>query len=102
MGIAGKSKLTIKAGGIESTSSEDIKFNNDDPTTSEQEDAAYNKIRRFDYGLNIGTGIDLSKLIIKANYGFGFAKINSATTNNNNDKNKYRTFSISVGIPIGK
>ena len=103
MGVGGKSKLNTKFGAIETSSEETIKFNDDDPTTSQQEDAAYNKLKRFDYGLNLGAGFDLGKFLLKANYGFGLAKINSTESNNSdNDKNKYRTLSISVGIPLGK
>ncbi len=102
VGVAGKSKVESRFLGITSSSSSDIKFNDDDPTTSEQEDAAYNRIKRFDYGANFGAGVELGSVIIKANYGLGLAKINSTQTNNSdNDKNKYRTFSVSLGIPIG-
>ena len=103
MGVAGKSKVETRIGGITSTSSDDIKFNNDDPTTSGQEDAAYNKLKRFDFGANFGGGIDLGSVIFKVNYGLGLSKINSTDDNNSsNDKNKYRTLSISVGIPLGR
>ena len=103
IGIAGKSKAESKVLGVTGTSESDIKFSNDDPFTSEQDDAAYDKLKRFDFGLNIGGGFDLGKLIIKANYGFGLTKINSTQSNNSvDDKNKYRTVSISLGIPLGK
>lgn len=103
IGIAGKSKVDQKIIGLSSSSSSNIKFANDDPFTSKQDDAAYNKLKRFDYGLNFGGGIDFGKLILKANYGIGLAKINSTESNNSvDDKNKYRTFSISAGIPIGR
>ncbi len=103
VGIAGKSKIESKILGVSSTSTEKIKFNNDDPTTSQQEEAAYDKIKRFDYGLNVGGGVNFGRLMLKANYGMGFAKIRSTQTNNSaNDKNKYRTLSISVGIPLTK
>ncbi len=102
MGVGGKSKFDSQILGITSSGEEDIQFNNDDPTTSGQEGAAYNKLKRFDYGVNLGAGFDLKSVIIKANYGLGFAKINSTETNNSaNDKNKYRTLSLSVGIPLG-
>lgn len=103
VGIGGKSKIETKFIGITSTSSETIQFNDDDPSTSEQEDAAYNKLKRFDFGANFGAGVDLGSVILKANYGLGLTKINSTETNNSdNDKNKYRTLSISVGIPLGR
>lgn len=103
MGIAGKAKMESKFIGLTSTATESIQFNNDDPSTSEQEDATYDKLKRFDFGANVGAGIDLGSVILKANYGLGLTKINSTETNNSeNDKNKYRTLSFSVGIPLGR
>lgn len=103
IGVAGKSKLETKIGALTSNSERDIKFNNDDPFTSGQEDAAYDKLKRFDAGLNFGAGLDLKSVIIKANYGLGLTKIGSTQENNNaDDRNKYRVFSLSLGIPFGR
>jgi hypothetical protein len=103
IGIGGKSKRESKIGPLMSTSESNIKFNNDDPFTSQQEDAGYDKLKRFDFGLNFGGGFQFQHFIIKANYGLGLAKINSTQSDNTvNDKNKYRTLSFSVGIPLGK
>ncbi len=101
IGVAGKSKFESKIGLLTTKSESNIQFNNDDPTTQQQEDASYAKIKRFDYGVNFTTGFALKTIIIKANYGLGLAKINSTETNNSADqKNKYRTVSLSVGIPL--
>lgn len=101
MGIAGKSTIETKFLGTVINSTSDIKFNNDNPTTSQQEYARYDKLKKFDYGLNIGAGVDFKRVLLKVNYGYGLAKINSTQTNNSsNDKDKYRTISISVGIPL--
>lgn len=103
VGIGGKSKRESKVGPLVSSSSSSIKFSNDDPFTSQQDDAAYDKLKRFDFGLNFGGGFEFQHLILKVNYGLGLAKINSTESNNSqNDKNKYRTISFSVGIPLGK
>ena len=104
IGVAGKSKVYSQFLGIKLSSEKDIQFNNDDPFTSEQEDASYNKLKRFDYGLNFGGGIDLKKVLIKVNYGLGLTKINSTENNNSADdkNNKYRVLSVSLGIPFGK
>lgn len=103
MGIGGKSRQESKFGPLMSSSTENIKFSNDDPFTSEEEDAGYDRLKRFDYGLNFGGGFQFKQLILKANYGLGLTKINSTESNNTaNDKNKYRTLSFSVGIPLGK
>lgn len=101
VGVGGKSETESKIGPLTSTSSANIQFSNDDPFTSSQEDAAYNKLKRFDYGLNVGGGLDFKKVLIKLNYGLGLTKINSTESNNSsNDKNKYRTFSISLGFKL--
>lgn len=103
MGIGGKSKQETKLGPLLSSSESSIRFSNDDPFTSQQEDAGYNKLKRFDAGLNFGGGFQFKHLILKANYGMGLTKINSTESNNTaDDKNKYRTLSFSVGIPLGK
>ncbi len=103
IGIGGKSSSESKFGPLMSSSSKTIVFSNDDPFTSQEEDAGYNKLKRFDFGLNFGGGFQFQHFIIKANYGLGLAKINSTESNNTaNDKNKYRTLSFSVGIPLGK
>ena len=103
IGIGGKSRSESKFGPLLASYTKNIEFSNDDPFTSNEEDAGYNKLKRFDFGLNFGGGFQFEHFIIKANYGLGLAKINSTESNNNaNDKNKYRTFSLSVGIPLGK
>lgn len=103
VGIAGKSKTDSRILTVESSSSENIKFSNDDPFTSEQDDAGYDKLKRFDFGLNFGGGFEIQHLVLKANYGLGLTKINSTQSDNDsNDKNKYRTLSFSVGIPLGR
>lgn len=103
MGIAGKNKIETNVAGISTTKSTDIKFTNDNPLTSNGEGAAYDKLKKFDFGFNVGAGLDLGMVMLKANYGFGLAKINSLQTDNNKDaKNKYRTLSISLGIPLSR
>lgn len=103
VGVGGKTKLETKFGPLTSESERDIEFSDDDPFTSAQEDAAYNKLKRFDFGLNFGAGLDLNSIILKVNYGLGLTKIGSTESNNNaDDKNKYRILSISLGIPLGR
>ncbi len=103
VGVAGKSTAEASILGLTASSSSNIKFANDNPFTSRQDDAAYNKLKRFDYGINLGGGIDFRKLLLKLNYGYGLSKINSTQNDNTgNDNNKFRTWSLSVGIPLGK
>lgn len=103
VGIGGKTKTESRIGILSSSSESSIKFSNDDPFTSQQDDAAYDKLKRFDFGINLGAGLDLNKILLKANYGMGLTKIGSTESNNNaDDKNKYRVLSISVGIPLSR
>ncbi len=103
VGIAGNSKSESKFLGVASSGTGKIKFSNDDPFTSQQDDAAYDKLKRFDFGLNFGGGFDLGKILLKVNYGLGLTKINSTQSNNSaDDKNKYRTVSFSIGIPLNR
>lgn len=101
VGVGGKSKAASKIGPLYSSYSSSIQFSNDNPFTSQQDDAAYNKLKRFDFGMNLGGGFQFEHLLLKVNYGLGFAKINSTESNNAaNDKNKYRTWSFSAGFPL--
>ncbi|MBK7121783.1 MAG: PorT family protein [Chitinophagaceae bacterium] len=103
VGIGGKSRQESKFGPLMASSTSNIKFSNDDPFTSQEEDAGYDRLKRFDVGLNFGGGVQFGRIMLKANYGLGLTKINSTESNNNADeKNKYRTLSFSVGIPLGK
>lgn len=100
MGVAGKNKTEGKVFGLAFKSENDIVYSNDDPTTSQEEGRGYGKLKKFDYGFNVLTGIDFGKLSLGANYGYGLAKLNSGSTNNANDKNKNRVLSVSVGIKL--
>ena len=103
VGVAGKSKWESKFGPLSASKTENIKFNDDDPTTPGQEGAAYDRLKRFDFGLNLGGGVDLGAVLVKVNYGIGFDKISSMQTDNDkNDKNKFRTLSLSLGIPLSR
>jgi hypothetical protein len=46
-------------------------------------------------------GAELSNFLIAAQYGIGFAKVNSGEDNSTDDKSKNRVFSVSVGYLFG-
>jgi len=99
IGVGGHSTTTNSLDGSQQTNS--IKFDNEDPFTSDQENAAYDKLKLWDFGINMGGGIDFGTVLIKAQYGLGLTKINSEEGDNEkNDKDKYRTVSISLGIKL--
>jgi len=100
MGIGGGSKTESSFAGVVTNSSNTIKFNNDDPFTDEQEGARYDRLKRFDFGLNGLAGFEFSRFMLGVNYGLGLTKINSTQTNNSTDNNKYLTFSVNVGVRL--
>ena len=100
MGVGGQNKVDLQILGAQSTSNKDIVFTNDDPTTAQEENYGYGKIKRFDYGLNAQAGFEFSRVLVGANYGYGLTKINSGTDNTDNDKGKHRVLSFSIGLKL--
>lgn len=100
IGVGGKNKVDSRLGGFTSHSENSIVYSDDDPFTRAEENGGYGKLKRFDYGLNALAGLDFNKFAIGANYGYGFAKINSNTTNNANDKGKHRVLSLSLAVKL--
>ncbi|HET7118695.1 MAG TPA: porin family protein [Hanamia sp.] len=99
MALAGQSKLNGDIGGVNLSAKTDIQFSNS--TTTNPFDQAYSHLKRFDYGVNFGAGLDFRTLLFKLDYGMGLAQVNSGQIDlASNDKNKFRTASISFGIPL--
>lgn len=84
LGVGGKSKTT----GDLINESHNIKFG----------DSNGDDLKSFDFGLNGLAGIEISRLMLGVNYGLGLSKIGPIQDNDSNDKNKYRVFSVNVGI----
>jgi hypothetical protein len=103
MGVGGKAKSTTYGGIAGSVKSERKIDFSDKELVFENEDASFSFLRKYDYGINIGGGINFKKLMIKANYGLGLARISSSKSfdNQNDNRNKYRTISFSLGVPLG-
>jgi Outer membrane protein beta-barrel domain len=100
IGVAGKNKSEGKVLGAAYSSEKNISFSNDDPTTlNEQEGAGFGIMRRFDFGLNGTAGLELDKVLLSLNYGYGLTKIHSVA-NDDNDKNKHRVLSLSIGFKL--
>lgn len=102
MGIGGKSSLEIFTAGTLTTLETEIEFNNRDAYTSWEDAASFNQLKRFDAGINVGAGLKLNNLLFRLNYGIGLTGIRSGETENESgDKHKFRTLSLSAGIPLG-
>ena len=100
MGITGKNKVDSYTLGVHSYSSNDIAYSNDNPTTSQEENYGYGKIKRFDYGLNALAGFEFTRFTLGANYGYGLVNINSGTDNSASDKGKNRVWSFTLGLKL--
>ena len=102
VGVAGKNKTEGKIFGNAFSHEGNIRYSDDDPTTTNyEENAGFAVMKRFDYGLNATAGFQFSSIVLSANYGYGLAKIASGTNNNNTDENnKHRVVSLSVGVRL--
>jgi len=100
MGINGKNKVDKYILGAHTSTSENIAFSKDNPTTAQEENYAYGKIKRFDYGLNALAGVEFTRFTVGANYGYGLVNINSGTDNSSSDKGKNRVWSFTIGLKL--
>lgn len=85
IGLVGKIKTEGKFMDEEYSNVDDIKFG-----SNEEDD-----LKRLDYGVSVGAGIELKKITIGATYNLGLA--NLATDTNNGEKVNHRVFQISLG-----
>ncbi len=98
--VAGKNKVEGKLFGARYNRETDINYSDVNPTTGQEQNEGYGKLKRLDYGFNVMTGLDLGKFMVGANYGYGLAKINSGTSNRADDNNKHRVLSFSLGVRL--
>lgn len=87
MGLSGKLKYE-ETGGTATT--EDVKWG----SSSSDDD-----LKRFDYGLIFGTGVEINSIQIGLSYGLGLANISSEFSNGKKIKN--RVLGISAGYKFG-
>lgn len=102
-GVAGKNKTSMTLAGVTTSTESNIKWDDDTPFNNDDPNRGLDKYKRFDIGGNIMVGAEVHNILIAAQYGLGFAKINSGSSSGdtNNEKNKNRVFSVSVGYLFG-
>ena len=61
--------------------------------------SSYSQFRRFDYGYTVVAGVELSQLILTANYTNGLAKVTSGYLRNNPPQT--RTIGFTIGFLVG-
>lgn len=101
VGVSGKNKVDGRYLNVAFHSEEDIKFSNDDPTTTNYEEGAgFGIMKRFDYGLNGTAGIEGKAFTLSANYGLGLAKLQSGSNSSADNNNKHRVLSFTLGFKL--
>jgi hypothetical protein len=96
-GVAGKNKVSTTLAGVTTSTESDIKWDDDTPFNEGDPNQGLNKYKRFDWGGNVQVGAEFRNVLVSAQYGYGFGKINSGADDSRNDKNKNRVFSVSLG-----
>jgi hypothetical protein len=89
MGLSGKSKVKAKVSGVTETFEEDIDWGSDDESD----------LKRLDFGLTMGSGVEINSIQIGLTYNLGLANISSYTEGGTKVQN--RVLGISVGYKFG-
>jgi Outer membrane protein beta-barrel domain len=101
VGVAGNNKVDGKFLGTSFSSTENIRWSDDDPSTlNYEEGSGYGIMKRFDYGLNAIAGLETKNATLSVNYGHGLAKLQSGSNSSADDKNKHRVLSLSIGFKL--
>lgn len=90
VGLSGNTKSKVSFNGESETDEEDIKWGSDEDK---------HDLKRLDYGLTIGAGVEINSLQIGLTYGYGLANISSFTDDGAKINN--RVLGISVGYKFG-
>ena len=99
MGIGGRVTGTRTVNGESLSYDRKIIYKDGNPYQVRSEDNNIYKLNRFDLGLNALIGIEAGRLILSANYGYGFSNVNAYSVNEN-DINRNRVVSISAGYNL--
>lgn len=99
MGIGGKVSGTRTTNGSSESYDRKIIYKDASPYDVRSEDNNVYKLNRFDIGINAMAGVEIGRLMIGANYGYGFSNVN-AYNQNDYDANKNRVVSVSLGYNL--
>ena len=89
LALNGTATYQTEVGGVISEETEDLEFGSD-----ENED----DLKRWDYGLNVGAGIQVDRFHLGATYGYGLA--NLLIDPNEDDKLNNRVLQIHLGVSL--
>ena len=98
-GVGGKNKVEGKIDNTYFKKEDKIKFTDEEQSSTlpPQDLAGFPIMKRMDYGFNILAGVECKKLVFKAQYGYGLARL---TPGDDNDKNKTRLLSFTIGMKM--
>lgn len=85
IGLSGKAKATIDDGTTSSSSEEDIKWGNDENTDN---------LKRLDFGLSFGAGVEISSFLVGVSYDLGLSNISTIQDGGTTIKNRVLKFSL--------
>jgi hypothetical protein len=85
--INGKEQIDYEDNGTSISFSEDIEFGNEE-----------DQVKRIDYGINVGVGLEFSSFKVGAQYGLGLANL----TNYEDSTMKNQVIGVSVGYFLGR
>ena len=91
IGLSGHAKTELSDKGVTETHEEDIEWGD-----------SRNEVKRLDYGLTIGAGVEINSFDIGISYGLGFANAANDNDNDNGITAKHRVLCLSVGYKFGK
>lgn len=96
VGVGGKNTIDGKLLGSAFSDNTNITFSNDNVNST---GSSYKgDLKRFDAGLNILGGIEISHFTLDANYGYGLVNIKPGATNGSDYKFQNRVLTIQVGL----
>ncbi len=85
MGLTGKYKTKVTYEGETESDSESVEWGSDEESD----------LKRLDFGVVIGAGVQVEKILVGLNYGLGLA--NTGTTSENGARQNHRVLSLTVG-----
>ncbi len=97
-GLFGKSKIEGYFQGENVSINKNIKFTNSSPDTDETNLNDQIKIKRFDFGYNILTGLEINRYIISVGYEQSFSSIYPQIKGGNSNPGKNCVFNVSIGV----
>ncbi len=89
LGLSGKAKTEVSQGGTSDSDEIDVEWGSDDD----------DNLRRFDFVLTIGAGVEFNSIVVGVTYGLGQANLAPSDDGGTNIKN--RVIGIAVGYNFG-